>query len=102
MRCERRDITGAVPHRVIRQGKALSRRRLHSAESGSLRTHECKGRIPMKGDSISSGMDTAQVRMSRFLSLILRHKPEVAGLELDESGWCGVEALLEGCASRGY
>lgn len=56
----------------------------------------------MKEDSISSGMDTAQVRASRFLSLILRHKPEVAGLELDESGWCGVEALLKGCASRGH
>jgi len=47
-------------------------------------------------------MENPQVRISKFLSLVLRHKPEEAGLALDGSGWCGVEELLEGCASRGY
>ncbi len=47
-------------------------------------------------------METAQVRMSKFLSLILWHKPEAVGLDLDESDWCGVEELLKGCASRGH
>lgn len=42
------------------------------------------------------------VRTSKFLSLILRHKPEEAGLTLDESGWCTVADLLQGCASRGH
>ncbi|MEM9159246.1 MAG: RNA 2'-phosphotransferase [Verrucomicrobiota bacterium] len=36
------------------------------------------------------------VRMSKFVSLVLRHKPEAAGLELDENGWAEVEALIEG------
>lgn len=37
---------------------------------------------------------------SKFLSLVLRHRPEVLGLELDESGWADVDDLLERCASR--
>ena len=33
---------------------------------------------------------------SKFLALVLRHKPEVAGIALDEHGWADVDALLEG------
>ena len=47
-------------------------------------------------------MDNDQVRTSKFLSLILRHKPEEAGLTLDDSGWCSVDELLRGCAAGGY
>ena len=31
---------------------------------------------------------------SKFLSLILRHKPQIIGLELDEHGWADVEELI--------
>ena len=31
---------------------------------------------------------------SRFLSLILRHKPEVIGISLDEHGWAEVEVVV--------
>lgn len=33
--------------------------------------------------------------ISKFLSLILRHKPEELGLELDNQGWCNVDNLIE-------
>ena len=33
---------------------------------------------------------------SRFISLILRHKPEVIGITLDEHGWADTQALIEG------
>ena len=33
---------------------------------------------------------------SKYISLILRHKPEVIGITLDEHGWADVEALIEG------
>lgn len=33
-------------------------------------------------------------RVSRYLSLILRHKPEAAGIELDKHGWAKVSELL--------
>lgn len=33
-------------------------------------------------------------RISKFLSLILRHNPSKIGLELDENGWASVEELL--------
>lgn len=35
-------------------------------------------------------------RTSRFISLILRHKPEEIGITLDEHGWADVQALIEG------
>lgn len=44
-------------------------------------------------------MDYTEV--SRYISLILRHKPEVVGLKLDEHGWVNVDQLIEG-VSRKY
>ena len=32
--------------------------------------------------------------MSKFLSLILRHKPQLIGIELDEHGWANVDELI--------
>jgi putative RNA 2'-phosphotransferase len=34
-------------------------------------------------------------RISKLLSLILRHKPETIGLTLDENGWANTEELLK-------
>lgn len=33
---------------------------------------------------------------SKFISLILRHKPEIIGITLDEHGWANVDELLAG------
>lgn len=33
--------------------------------------------------------------ISKFLSLVLRHKPETIGIRLDENGWADVEVLIE-------
>ena len=33
---------------------------------------------------------------SKFLSLILRHKPETIGIKLDEHGWADVSELISG------
>ena len=35
---------------------------------------------------------------SKFISLILRHKPEAIGISLDEHGWADVEELIKGIA----
>lgn len=35
------------------------------------------------------------VRTSKFLSLVLRHKPQTIGIQLDEAGWVKVDTLLE-------
>lgn len=35
---------------------------------------------------------------SKFISLILRHKPEVIGITLDEHGWANVDELIAGVA----
>ena len=34
-------------------------------------------------------------RTSRYLSLILRHKPEAAGIVLDKNGWTDISVLLK-------
>lgn len=33
---------------------------------------------------------------SKYLSLILRHKPDIIGIQLDEHGWANVEELIDG------
>ena len=38
--------------------------------------------------------------VSRFLCLILRHKPEEIGITLDEYGWANVEELIKGVAKK--
>lgn len=35
-------------------------------------------------------------RTSRYISLILRHKPETIGITLDEHGWADVDELIAG------
>ncbi|WP_419994016.1 RNA 2'-phosphotransferase [Streptomyces boninensis] len=41
------------------------------------------------------------IRVSKTLSLCLRHEPERFGVTLDEAGWADVDALLAGLAARG-
>lgn len=36
-----------------------------------------------------------QTHISKFLSLVLRHKPETIGIELDQNGWTDVDELIE-------
>ena len=37
-----------------------------------------------------------QKEISKYISLILRHKPEVIGISLDEHGWANVDELIAG------
>lgn len=39
---------------------------------------------------------------SKFLSLVLRHKPQTVGIELDEAGWVKVDVLLSALARHGH
>jgi putative RNA 2'-phosphotransferase len=41
------------------------------------------------------------VEISKFLSLVLRHKPETIGIQLDENGWTDVDKLIEKSNSYG-
>jgi putative RNA 2'-phosphotransferase len=40
-------------------------------------------------------------RISKFLSLVLRHDPARIGISLDSAGWTDVAVLLEACAAHG-
>lgn len=39
--------------------------------------------------------------ISKFLSLVLRHQPELIGIELDENGWTDVDTLIERSGKHG-
>lgn len=41
------------------------------------------------------------INISKFLSYVLRHKPEAIGLILDSEGWASIEALIVGAAKEG-
>ena len=41
------------------------------------------------------------IATSKFLSLILRHKPETIGLALDEHGWMDISSLIESANVHG-
>ena len=40
-------------------------------------------------------------KLSVFISLILRHKPETIGIQLDEHGWANVDELIDGINNTG-
>jgi putative RNA 2'-phosphotransferase len=40
-------------------------------------------------------------RISKFLSLVLRHQPELIGIEPDENGWVLVKDILKKASSHG-
>lgn len=43
----------------------------------------------------------ARIRLSKFLSRVLRHRPDSIGLELDDGGWVEVDMLLARCHEHG-
>jgi putative RNA 2'-phosphotransferase len=45
---------------------------------------------------MKSAMNASLVKISRFISLVLRHKPQVIGLTLDAGGWASVDDLISG------
>ena len=46
-------------------------------------------------------MDDRVVRTSKFMSYVLRHRPQAIGLHLDEQGWAMVDELIETAVSHG-
>jgi len=41
-------------------------------------------------------------KISKFLSLILRHKPETVGISLDINGWVNIDTLIEACKNHNH
>jgi putative RNA 2'-phosphotransferase len=46
--------------------------------------------------------DKRRIRISKFMSLVLRHEPEKAGLTLEPGGWVLIDDLLTGAANAGF
>ena len=47
-------------------------------------------------------MNKQHITISKFLSLVLRHKPEHIGITLDDAGWASVEELIQKASIKGF
>ncbi|WP_295861700.1 RNA 2'-phosphotransferase [uncultured Xanthomonas sp.] len=47
-------------------------------------------------------MSKQHTDISKFLSFVLRHEPQAAGITLDSEGWAEVDALIAGAARSGW
>ena len=47
-------------------------------------------------------MKDRNTKVSKFLSLVLRHRPESVGITLDRQGWASVTELLRAFESHGF
>jgi putative RNA 2'-phosphotransferase len=47
-------------------------------------------------------MAADRIKISKFLSLVLRHKPQEIGISLDDAGWVDVDTLLTACANHRF
>jgi putative RNA 2'-phosphotransferase len=45
--------------------------------------------------------DKEKTHLGKFLSLLLRHQPDIIGLTLDVNGWADVEELIRKCSLHG-
>ncbi len=45
-------------------------------------------------------MKANDVKHSKFLSKVLRHNPDIIGIQLDKHGWIDVEELLDACQQQ--
>jgi putative RNA 2'-phosphotransferase len=46
--------------------------------------------------------ENENTRISKFLSLVLRHQPDMVGINLDANGWTDVNILLERAGRKGF
>jgi putative RNA 2'-phosphotransferase len=47
------------------------------------------------------GTENGLVRVSKFLSYVLRHRPDTIGIKLDREGWADIADLIAGAAKSG-
>lgn len=56
----------------------------------------------MKRDSLlTDSSESKDVELGKFISFILRHKPQVIGITLDQNGWADTQELLAGINASG-
>lgn len=80
------------------------RRRCGDTASGSVAKaplHHRSGAHGCAGAGDTREVANGDTRISRYLSLVLRHAPEKAGVALDSAGWVAIDALVVGAAERG-
>lgn len=47
-------------------------------------------------------MNASDIRLSKYMSFLLRHQPEQADLVMDGNGWVDMASLVDACVARGH
>lgn len=47
-------------------------------------------------------MESSLVSIGKFLSYVLRHKPESIGIQLDNNGWVDIDVLIAACNKHNH
>lgn len=81
----------------------VSRNTISSIETGQFnppakKVHNSNPIIAVLYSSYKGGTKMHEINTGKFIALILRHKPEVIGIHLDEHGWANVDELIAGIA----
>jgi putative RNA 2'-phosphotransferase len=50
---------------------------------------------------MAEAMSKRHTHISKFLSFVLRHRPDEIGIRLDPNGWVAISELLTACAAHG-
>jgi len=56
---------------------------------------------PLKTKKMGKPQEQELIKISRFLSLVLRHRPQEIGLKLDAEGWLEIDDVIAGAKRRG-
>lgn len=67
-------------------------------------TCQCLTATSKRTPVLALSMATAKTSLtstSKFLSLVLRHQPEVVGMQLDPEGWLAIDELIQNAELRG-
>jgi RNA:NAD 2'-phosphotransferase (TPT1/KptA family) len=84
------------PRVLVRQIKAQLSKTLERYDSNN-------SPPPVIGLTLDDAMKKEDITsVSKFLSLVLRHQPELIGVKLDEQGWVDVDELLKQASAHGH
>jgi putative RNA 2'-phosphotransferase len=56
----------------------------------------------MRASQVAIEMQNRAIKISKFLSLVLRHTPEKIAITPDRAGWVAVAELLKACNAAGF
>lgn len=89
-------LTGKDQDESLEKGQALANELAYGKAQKPGKAQKSANKLATASEQASESVDSQRLtHVSKFLSLILRHKPETIGIALDQHGWANIDELLE-------